>query len=61
MFANIELDVVLRAVLRCVTIGTIDAAERKWHREGVAFVPEDEGRVVVHHRPPALLPLKSLR
>ena len=49
-FANMELDVVLRTVLRHVTIETTDAPGEKWHNRGVAFVPKKGGRVVVYRR-----------
>ena len=49
-FANMEMDVVLRTVLRHFTIETTDAPGESWHGRGVAFVPKDGGRVVVHRR-----------
>lgn len=49
-FANMEMDVVLRTVLRHVTIQTTDAPGEKWHNRGVAFTPKKGGRVVVHRR-----------
>lgn len=49
-FANMEMDVVLRTVLRHVTIQTTTARGEKWHNRGVAFTPKKGGRVVVHHR-----------
>lgn len=49
-FANMEMDVVLRTVLRHVTIQTTDAPGEKWHSRGVAFTPKRGGRVVVHRR-----------
>lgn len=49
-FANMEMDVVLRTVLRHVTIATTSAPGEKWHNRGVAFTPKKGGRVVVHHR-----------
>ena len=54
-FANMEMDVVLRTVLRHITIRTTDAPGERWHNRGVAFTPAKGGRVVVHHRtvPPA--------
>ena len=42
-FANMEMDVVLRTVLRNFTIETTDAPGEKWHSRGVAYTPE-EGR-----------------
>jgi cytochrome P450 len=49
-FANMEMDVVLRTVLRHFTIETTTApAERRYCR-GVATVPKDGGRVLVKRR-----------
>lgn len=52
-FANMEMDVVLRTVLRHVTIQATDAPGEKWHNRGVAFTPKKGGRVVVYRRPTA--------
>jgi len=49
-FANMEMDVVLRTVLRHFTIETTTAPGERWHSRGVAFTPKDGGRVVVHRR-----------
>jgi cytochrome P450 family 138 len=49
-FANMEMDVVLRTILRNFTIETTTAPGAKWHCRGVAFTPKDGGRVVVHRR-----------
>ena len=49
-FANMEMDVVLRTVLRNVTIATTDAPGEKWHNRGVAFTPKKGGRVTVGRR-----------
>ena len=49
-FANMEMDVVLRTVLRHMTIQTTDAPGEKWHSRGVAFTPKRGGRVVMHRR-----------
>jgi cytochrome P450 len=49
-FANMEMDVVLRTVLRHFMIETTDAADERWHCRGVAFIPKDGGRVVVRRR-----------
>ena len=50
-FANMEMDVVLRTVLRHFTIETTTAPGEKWHSRGVAFTPKDGGKIVVHRRP----------
>jgi cytochrome P450 len=49
-FANMEMDVVLRTVLRDFTIETTTAAGERWHGRGVAYTPKDGGRIVVHRR-----------
>ena len=49
-FANMEMDVVLRTVLRHVTLQTTDAPGERWHNRGVAFTPRNGGRIVVHRR-----------
>ncbi|WP_407684941.1 cytochrome P450 [Mycobacterium sp. HUMS_1102779] len=49
-FANMEMDVVLRTVLRHFTIQTTTAPGERWHSRGVAFTPKDGGRVVVRRR-----------
>jgi cytochrome P450 family 138 len=50
VFANMEMDVVLRTVLRHFTIDTTTAPGEKWHSRGVAYTPKDGGRIVVHRR-----------
>jgi cytochrome P450 len=49
-FANVEMDVVLRTVLRHFVIDTTQAPDEKAHSRGVAFTPKDGGRIVVHRR-----------
>ncbi|BBY58614.1 cytochrome P450 [Mycolicibacterium sarraceniae] len=49
-FANMEMDVVLRTVLRNFTIGTTTTPGEKWHSRGVAYTPKKGGRVVVYRR-----------
>jgi cytochrome P450 len=49
-FANVEMDVVLRTVLRHFSIETTAAADEKWHSRGVAFTPKNGGRITVHRR-----------
>jgi cytochrome P450 len=51
-FANMEMDVVLRTVLRRFTIESTTAPGEKWHARGVAFTPKNGGRIVVHRRHP---------
>ncbi len=49
-FANMEMDVVLRTVLRHFTIETTTAPGEKWHSRGVAFTPKDGGEIAVRRR-----------
>jgi cytochrome P450 family 138 len=50
VFANVEMDVVLRTVLRHFTIETTDAPAEKTHFRGVAHTPQQGGVVVMHRR-----------
>jgi cytochrome P450 len=49
-FANMEMDVVLRTVLRQFTIESTTAPGERWFCRGVAYIPKDGGRIVVHRR-----------
>jgi cytochrome P450 len=49
-FANMEMDVVLRTILRLFTIETTSAPGERWHCRGVAYTPKDGGRIVVRRR-----------
>ncbi len=49
-FANTEMDVVLRTILRHFVIETDDAPGEKVHFRGIAYTPKDGGRVVMHRR-----------
>ena len=49
-FANTEMDVVLRTILRHFVIDTDNAPDEKVHFRGIAYTPKDGGRVVVHRR-----------
>jgi cytochrome P450 len=49
-FANMEMDVVLRTVLRHFTIETTDAPGEQWYCRGVTYTPKDGGRIVVRRR-----------
>ncbi len=50
VFANVEMDVVLRTVLRHFTIDATSAPGEKLHARGVAYTPKDGGKIVVHRR-----------
>ena len=58
-FANVEMDVVLRTVLRHFVIDTTTAPDEKVHSRGVAFTPKDGGRIIVHRRETTLAEEKS--
>ena len=49
-FANVEMDIVLRTVLRHFVIETTDTPAEKTHSRGVAYTPKSGGRVTVHRR-----------
>jgi cytochrome P450 len=49
-FANMEMDVVLRTVLRHFTVETTTSPDEKVYSRGVAYTPKDGGRIVVHRR-----------
>jgi len=49
-FATMEMDVVLRTVLRHITIQATDAPGEKWHNRGVAYTPKRGGRMVTYRR-----------
>jgi cytochrome P450 len=49
-FATLELDVVLRTLLREYELRTTDRRGERWHSRGVAFAPARGGRAVVHRR-----------
>jgi cytochrome P450 len=51
VFATVEMDVVLRTVLRHFTIETTTTPDEKVHSRGVAYTPEAGGRVVLRRRP----------
>jgi cytochrome P450 family 138 len=50
VFANMEMDVVLRTVLRHFTIEPTDAPGEKLHSRGVAYTPKDGGKIAVRRR-----------
>jgi cytochrome P450 len=54
VFAHVEMDVVLRTVLRHFAIDTTTAADEKMHSRGVAYTPKAGGRVALRRRPTPL-------
>ncbi|MEV0296272.1 cytochrome P450 [Nocardia sp. NPDC050710] len=51
-FATMEMNIVLRTLLRDFTLEPTTAADERTHFRGVALVPAKKGRAVVRHRPP---------
>ncbi|MET9026470.1 cytochrome P450 [Nocardia sp. NPDC004168] len=51
-FATMEMNVVLRTLLRDFTLEPTDARDERTHFRGVALVPAEKGRAVVHRRTP---------
>ena len=49
-FANMEMDVVLRTMLRTITVQATDKPGEKSHNRGVAYTPKQGGRIVLRHR-----------
>ncbi|MCV7074547.1 cytochrome P450 [Mycobacterium szulgai] len=49
-FAKMEMNVVLRTILRHLTIETTSAPPEKVRAGGLGIVPKDGGRIVVHRR-----------
>jgi cytochrome P450 family 138 len=49
-FANLEMNVVLRTLLRDFTLEPTSERGERWHSRGVAYCPAQGGRAVVHRR-----------
>ncbi|MEE3852802.1 cytochrome P450 [Gordonia sp. LSe1-13] len=49
-FAQMEMDVVLRTLLRDFTVEPTTSRGERWHSRGVAYAPGDGGRVTLHRR-----------
>ncbi len=60
-FAQMELDVVLRTVLRHLELQPTTARPERWRFRGVAFAPHRGGRVVVRRRTVPLGPAEDRR
>ena len=52
-FAQMEMSVVLRTLLRDFTLEPTSERGERWHSRGVAYCPAKGGRAVVHRRSPA--------
>ena len=50
VFANVEMDVVLRTVLRRFVVAPTAAPDERMHNRGVAYTPRRGGRVVMYRR-----------
>jgi cytochrome P450 len=51
-FAHLEMNVVLRTLLRDFTLEPTEARDERWHSRGVAYSPGKGGRAVVRRRRP---------
>jgi cytochrome P450 len=49
-FAHLEMNVVLRTLLRDFQLEPTHAADERWHNRGVAYAPAKGGRAVVRRR-----------
>jgi cytochrome P450 len=49
-FAHLEMNVVLRTLLRDFELEPTTDADERWHNRGVAYAPAKGGRAVVHRR-----------
>jgi cytochrome P450 len=54
-FAHLEMNVVLRTLLRNFTLEPTSASDERWHSRGVAYAPAKGGRAVVRRRRPSEL------
>jgi cytochrome P450 len=52
-FAHMEMNVVLRTLLRDFTLEPTSQRGERWHSRGIAYCPARGGRAVVHRRVPA--------
>jgi cytochrome P450 len=55
-FANMEMNVVLRTLLRDFTLVPTSERDERWHSRGVAYAPGKGGRAVVRRRDPQAEP-----
>src|SRR6266545_2501131 len=60
-FANMEMHVVLRTMLREVTLVPTDEPGERWHSRGVANAPAKGGRAIVRRRTADTLPSVAAR
>jgi cytochrome P450 family 138 len=55
-FANMEMNVVLRTMLRDFSLLPTNERDERWHSRGVAYAPAKGGLAVVHRRSSAVVP-----
>jgi cytochrome P450 len=55
-FASMEMNVVLRTMLRDFTLLPTNERDERWHSRGVASAPAKGGRAIVYRRPPRPVP-----
>ncbi len=60
-FAQMEMNVVLRTLLRDFTLEPTGERGERWHSRGIAYCPAKGGRAVVHRRAPAPVPAATER
>jgi cytochrome P450 len=60
-FATMELNVVLRTLLRDFTLVPTDEPDERWHSRGVAIAPGRKGLAVVHRRARGASPVSTGR
>jgi cytochrome P450 len=60
-FATMELNVVLRTLLRDFTLVPTDQPDERWHSRGVAIAPGRKGLAVVHRRAQGASPVPTGR
>src|SRR6266511_3617381 len=60
-FANMEMHIVLRTMLREVTLVPTDEPGERWHSRGVANAPAKGGRAIVRRRTADTLPSVAAR
>ena len=58
-FAHMEMNVILRTMLRDYTLLPTDEPDERWHSRGVANAPAKGGRAVVRRRVAATVPFST--
>jgi cytochrome P450 len=60
-FANMEMNVILRTMLRDFTLLPTNERDERWHSRGVANAPAKGGRAIVRRRTPRAVPPATAR